>query len=185
MFEDQPMPRVLNVYQTNAEGIFIGCVQADPSPLEQGVWLVPAGCVETAPPKFAQGQQARWAQGTWHIEDIAPSSPVLAIAAASPPTLTREAFCVAMIGVGIFTPQEATEAALGAWPPKFEPALAGKELIEVLTIKNLWRDTKSVTRDAPLFLDLLAFYAAARALSPQNAQALGDRIFEHAQTIPV
>lgn len=65
--------------------------------------------------------------------------------------LSREAFCVALIGAGIFTQAEATDSALGAWPPKFEPALAGKDLVEVLTIKNLWREAKTVVRDAPLF----------------------------------
>lgn len=96
---------------------------------------------------------------------------------AAPPALTREAFCVALIGAGILTEAEASEAALGTWPPKFEPALAGKTLLEKLTIKNRWRDTRSVPRDAALFADLLAFYATAKGLSPAQAKALGDAIF--------
>lgn len=36
------------VYQTNAEGYFVGPVQADPSPLEPGVWLIPGGIQITA-----------------------------------------------------------------------------------------------------------------------------------------
>jgi hypothetical protein len=94
-----------------------------------------------------------------------------------PPQITREAFCVAMIGAGILTEVEAEAAALGAWPPKFEPALVGKDLVEKLTIKNIWRETKTVARDAPLFLDLLAFYAAAAGLNAVQAQVLGDAIF--------
>ncbi len=94
--------------------------------------------------------------------------------------LSREAFCVALIGAGIFTVAEATEAALGAWPPKFEPALAGKPLVEQLQIKILWQGTKTVARDAALFLDLLAFYAAAKGLTEAQAAALGDAIFAEA-----
>lgn len=94
-----------------------------------------------------------------------------------PPELTREAFCVALIGAGILTEAEAEDAALGAWPPKFEPALAGKDLVEKLTIKNTWRDIRIVPRNAPLFLDLLAYYAGAAGLSEVQAAALGDQIF--------
>jgi len=91
--------------------------------------------------------------------------------------LAREAFCVALVGVGIFTEDEAEHAALGNWPPKFEPALAGKTLIEKLTAKNLWQGAKTVARDAPLFTDLLAFYGQAQGLDGAQTQALGDAIF--------
>jgi hypothetical protein len=104
---------------------------------------------------------------------IAPFVP----APSPPPQISREAFCVAMIGAGILTEAEAEAAALGAWPARFEPALAGKDLVEKLTIKNIWRETKTVARDAPLFLDLLAFYATAAGLNKAQAKALGDAIF--------
>lgn len=107
---------------------------------------------------------------------IAPAAPAMK----QPPVLSREAFCVALIGAGILTEAEATDAALGTWPPKFEPALAGKTLVEKLTIKNVWRETKFVPRDAALFADLLSFYAAAKGLGQNQAQALGDRIFASA-----
>ena len=38
------------VYQTNRQGIYIGVTTADPCPLEEGVWLIPGGCVEVEPP---------------------------------------------------------------------------------------------------------------------------------------
>lgn len=91
--------------------------------------------------------------------------------------LTREAFCVALIGAGILTETQATAAALGAWPAEFEPALEGKDLVEKLTAKNTWRTIKTVPRDAPLFLDLLAFYAGEAGLNEAQAAALGDQIF--------
>ncbi len=104
-------------------------------------------------------------------EHVPPTAPAFV------PSLSREAFCVALIGAGILTEAEAEAAALGSWPPKFEPALAGKDLVEKLTIKNIWRETKTVARDAPLFVDLLAFYAGVKGLNEVQAAALGDQIF--------
>lgn len=91
--------------------------------------------------------------------------------------LTREAFCVALIGAGILTEAQASAAALGEWPAQFEPALAGKDLVAKLTAKNTWRTITVVPRDAPLFLDLLAYYASAAGLNEEQAAALGDAIF--------
>jgi len=59
----------MQVYQTDAEGAFVGVVVADPSPLEPEVWLIPAGCVEAAPPEVGDGQMARWRGGVWVIEN--------------------------------------------------------------------------------------------------------------------
>jgi hypothetical protein len=55
------------VYQTDAEGFFVGAVAADPSPLEPGVWLIPGGAVETTPPALAEGERARWTGIGWEI----------------------------------------------------------------------------------------------------------------------
>lgn len=55
------------VYQTDADGYLVGPVQADRSPLEPNVFLIPAGCVEEAPPAFdADISTARW-DGGWQI----------------------------------------------------------------------------------------------------------------------
>jgi outer membrane biosynthesis protein TonB len=63
------------VYQTDENGVLIGALQADPSPLEDGVWLIPAGCVETAPPSFSEGQFARWTGDAWVVEEIPAPEP--------------------------------------------------------------------------------------------------------------
>ena len=65
------------VYQTDQSGIFVGVVAADESPLEPGVFLIPAGCVETPPPQIPAGMAARWVNGKWALETIpvAPASP--------------------------------------------------------------------------------------------------------------
>lgn len=62
------------VYQTNEAGVFIGETLADESPLDEGVFLIPRGAVEKAPPKLKEKQQARWdnAAQKWKVEDIPP-----------------------------------------------------------------------------------------------------------------
>ncbi len=94
------------------------------------------------------------------------------------PELTRAQFVVALTKTPtpILTPAEAL-AALETFPPKFMPALAGKPLEYQAAAIEAWRETKTVPRDAPLFTDLLAFYAAQVGLDEAGAQALGDMIF--------
>lgn len=60
------------VYQTDSNGIFIGVETARKSPLDKElVWLIPAGCVEVAPPSFnTKTQFAQWDQNGWNIKDI-------------------------------------------------------------------------------------------------------------------
>ncbi len=55
------------VYQTNHQGIYLGPVQADESPLEPGEFLIPAGCVEIAPPAIPEGSVAVWINGSWSV----------------------------------------------------------------------------------------------------------------------
>ncbi|GAB7080830.1 hypothetical protein [Megalodesulfovibrio paquesii] len=73
------------VYQLDAAGYYLGEAVADESPLEPGVWLIPAGCVETPPPAIPEGQRARWeageagengeAGGAWILEAIPEPEP--------------------------------------------------------------------------------------------------------------
>lgn len=75
------------VYQLDGNGYFAGEAVADESPLEPGVYLVPAGCVDAPPPKVADGMCARWTGEAWTEEPIqaaaveAPSDEELAAAA--------------------------------------------------------------------------------------------------------
>lgn len=62
----------MKVYQTGKHGIFIGEVEADESPLEPGVFLIPAGCVEVAPPAVAEGKVAVWEAGAWLVKNLPP-----------------------------------------------------------------------------------------------------------------
>ena len=70
------------VCQLDAEGYFVGLTDADESPLEPGVWLIPAGAVDAPVPVVSSGFRARWNGGQFVLEVIpapppAPEPPVL------------------------------------------------------------------------------------------------------------
>lgn len=70
------------VYQYDIAGMFTGETEADESPLEPGVFLIPARCVEVAPPAYTGDQWPRWNGAQWELitvsqaNDNQPSSPV-------------------------------------------------------------------------------------------------------------
>lgn len=55
------------VYQLDSGGTYIGPASAHESPLEPGVFHLPAGCVEAAPPARPAGQVAVWSDGSWSL----------------------------------------------------------------------------------------------------------------------
>lgn len=57
-------------------GLYLGAYQADESPLEPGVYLVPAHATENPPPPCEAGERAVWAGDAWRVETI-PIDPVL------------------------------------------------------------------------------------------------------------
>jgi hypothetical protein len=57
------------VFQTDQLGIYVGETIADLSPLEEGVWLIPAGCVEVAPPAVPEFKAALWTGQRWQLID--------------------------------------------------------------------------------------------------------------------
>jgi hypothetical protein len=56
------------VYQHDHAGFYVGPLEADPSPLQQGQFLIPARCV-TAPPPIVvtEGMAARWSGAAWAV----------------------------------------------------------------------------------------------------------------------
>ena len=60
------------VYQLDPHQFFSGETLAFESPLEPGVFLVPGGCVELAPPAAVDGMRARWVAGAWLLEPWVP-----------------------------------------------------------------------------------------------------------------
>lgn len=68
----QPTQKI--VFQTNHEHVLVGTCLADESPLEPGVWMIPGGCVDLAPPAIPDGHQARYSSGAWILEPIPPAT---------------------------------------------------------------------------------------------------------------
>jgi len=62
-------------YQTNDKGVFVGTVECDESPLEPGVFLVPAGAVEVQPPTIAPDELAVWDGDEWRVEVVPEPQP--------------------------------------------------------------------------------------------------------------
>ena len=57
------------VYQLDRHHCYLCTTVADRDPLDENNWLIPAGCVETAPPETGKNQTAQWQQDsqTWSI----------------------------------------------------------------------------------------------------------------------
>ena len=107
------------VYQTNAQGVYVGPVMADESPLEPGVWLVPGGCVEVEPPQIPEGQMAVWQSGAWSVIPVPdegvtePPQPTPEEILAAERAAMRVSFAQLMIG--LVTEAWITEAEGEAW----------------------------------------------------------------------
>ena len=57
------------VYQLDRHHCYLCTTAADRDPLAENNWLIPAGCVETAPPETGKNQTAQWQpeSQTWRI----------------------------------------------------------------------------------------------------------------------
>lgn len=60
---------IKTVYQIDHLGIYVGETTADASPLEPGVWLIPARCVEVKPPSIPERMAALWDGEGWQLID--------------------------------------------------------------------------------------------------------------------
>lgn len=58
------------VYQLEDQGFYVGPTDADRSPLEENVWLIPRGCVTAAPPKAVEGKVAQWDGRRWRLVEL-------------------------------------------------------------------------------------------------------------------
>ena len=65
-------PLTKKVCQLDQQGIYVGQTDADLSPeeAENGIYLMPAGCVDTTPPEAKEGFVAKWTSDEWqYIEN--------------------------------------------------------------------------------------------------------------------
>lgn len=58
------------VCQLDHDGYFVGMTVADESPLEPGVWLMPARAVDVAAPEVPEGYRAKWNGTSFDLEEI-------------------------------------------------------------------------------------------------------------------
>ena len=65
----------MNIYHYNSDGFLVGTSEADESPLEPGVFLIPAMATETVPPNVAEGMRVRFDGGAWVVESIPEPEP--------------------------------------------------------------------------------------------------------------
>lgn len=74
----------MKIYNFDADtGVFIGSGIADPSPLEDGVYLIPAFATDIEPPSIKDNERVLFDGSAWNIEVIPPPPPVPAV---PPPT---------------------------------------------------------------------------------------------------
>jgi len=62
------------VIQLDAQGYFVGTTTADESPLEKGVYMMPADTIDADVPTVPDGQKAKWDNG-WVFEAIPEPEP--------------------------------------------------------------------------------------------------------------
>lgn len=61
----------MNAYSFHpTTGVFLGVDFAQESPLEPGVFLLPAGATFVEPPQVAEGKQAIWGGESWSVQEI-------------------------------------------------------------------------------------------------------------------
>ena len=68
----------MQAYQLTAAGLFLGITEADESPLEPGVYHMPAGCIATPPPEtWPDDKWPRWNGSAWQLvnKPTAPAEP--------------------------------------------------------------------------------------------------------------
>lgn len=131
----------ITVYQLDAAGVYVGTTTADESPLEPGVYLIPGGCVQVAPPpKPNDGKvyRQRYDNG-WLLEEV-PPPPAPAPAAPAPPVVfERYALKHALHKLGLLAGAQAHVDAVGtpvshklAWADKVSFAVNGDFMVALV-----------------------------------------------------
>lgn len=101
-------------------GAYLGATAADESPLEPGVWLVPAYATLQAPPAIPPGHAARWDGSAWEVEALPPPAGATLEEQRATQDLALARDCAAAITAGV------TCEALGA--PHYYPTSVTDQL---------------------------------------------------------
>lgn len=66
----------MKIYHYDTEtGVYLGQGLADESPLEPGVWLIPAGATTSEPPQPPKGKRVVMVNGGWRLQAIPEPEP--------------------------------------------------------------------------------------------------------------
>lgn len=126
----------IQVCQLDEQGVFIAVTDADESPLEPGVFLIPRGCVVADPPSVPPGKQARWVGEAWTLEDLPSENPEPVV----PRLVSMRQARLALLGAGLL---QGVEQAIEALP---EPKRSAARIE--------WDYSSEVHRDRPFVQQL-------------------------------
>lgn len=142
------------VSQLDQHGYFIGAVQADPSPLEPGVYLLPGGAIDQSPPEVPQGKVALWQGDQWaFVSRPGPAEEETPPVDGVPQVVSRFQARAALHLSGLLEPVETLMAS-----PEVDPLQ-----------RLAWTDAQEFRRSSP------TLQAAAQALSLTEQQL--DELF--------
>lgn len=151
-------------------GALIGAGSADPNPLEQGGWLIPAFATPVAPPEAEEHEVVLWVDGAWVVTTVpAPPPPPPPPPPPVPNDVSFWQFMLAAKMAGFITHAEAMAALQQrVMPAVFANALVGlpQSAREEAEIK--FAGITRVQRADPLF-DLLL---AAEVVTTQQLDAV-------------
>lgn len=109
----------MQVFQTDHEGFYVGPAVADADPLDEGNWLIPAGCVTEAPPALSEGQRARFSDGAWVVVDPEPvPEPIEPLPPTKADLQASRQFAYASESDPIFFMAQRGEATMEEWTAK-------------------------------------------------------------------
>lgn len=174
------------VVQLTPNGFFIGFSVADECPLEPGVWLIPAHCVDALPPVEREGFVYRWngsgwdelndIRGTrywtpdgkeWIIDQIGMEMPPDALfdnprpfdIPEVPPAISRRQCAVQLLIIGMISSDEAIAMAQSGIPPASVQADIDKLPEPQRTMAIIDFSAIDYFRDNPLVSTLAALHS--------------------------
>lgn len=155
------------VCQLDADGYFVGLTVADESPLEPGVWLIPAGAVDVPVPEVPEGFRAKWTGSDFDMEAI-PVEPEPE-PEPEPPELTQ--FEQDQIR---YQKRAAVKDQLLAWMAADNMSRVRSEVWTVADLTSLMVDPAVVAANA--YMQTLSYELAAQAIASATTPLLTPEI---------
>jgi hypothetical protein len=157
-------------------GLLLGDGIADPSPLEPGVWLVPAHATTAAPPDPVADKDIIWDGAAWILHDH-PLPPEIPAPLPEPPpavpsTISFRQLVLGLLGGRFINAEQALAAAeTRARPPQLDAIIATLPPDAALAARITWATMIEARRSDPLFMALIV---AGHATSEQVDELFQD-----------